>query len=130
MELVPAHPRPQDPRANLESAIQEFEQVLSLEEKNNFRIQATPDALAAVKLASAIDNTGRRRRCVGPRLITFLESVQQFSTIVDTFVSARPEIAALVWGGVKFALSVILNLSFVVRILTSTGCDQCLDLFQ
>lgn len=40
------------------------------------------------------------------RLSTVLQSVQAFSTVVETFVSSHPEIAALVWGSVKLTMLV------------------------
>jgi hypothetical protein len=67
-----------------------------------------PDPAAVFILTAEIDseNAKRRSQCVGIRIFSFLESVQQFSGIVDTFVSSNPAIAALVWGSIKFALLV------------------------
>ncbi|KAG9251495.1 uncharacterized protein F5Z01DRAFT_267855 [Emericellopsis atlantica] len=48
----------------------------------------------------------RKGRGVAARLISVLQSVQAFSSIVDTLVSSKPDIAALVWGSVKLALLV------------------------
>ena len=89
------------PEANLAYALREFEQVLSSEDKVKLRSQKSPEAEAALKLTTLIDNRSNsyRRQCMGPRLITFLESIQQVSQVVDTFVSSHPELAALVWGG-------------------------------
>ncbi len=61
-------------------------------------------------------NATRRSRCVSSRLFGILQSVQDFSTIADTFVSSHPEIAALVWGTVKFTILVCVPFS---RILNS-----------
>jgi hypothetical protein len=71
-------------------------------------LNAVPDAAAVITFTKEIDdeNAKRRSRCVASRLCGILESVQQFSSIVDTFVSSHPEIAALVWGSIKFALLV------------------------
>lgn len=40
------------------------------------------------------------------RLQNTLQFIQQFSGVVDTFVSADPSTAALAWGGVKFTILV------------------------
>lgn len=74
-------------------------------------IAAVPDAAAVIKFTEELDseNAKRRTRCVATRMFTILESVQQFSAIVDTFVSSNPKIAALVWGSVKLALLVSLS---------------------
>ena len=66
---------------------------------------------------------------MGPRLITFLESVQQFSGIVDVFVSSNPQMAALVWGGVKFALLVGFYAT-EEQWLTAVDCKQRFVLLQ
>lgn len=93
----------------LEDALQEFQQTLTGEQKDQLKaINAKPDAGAVVSFTAELDhkNAERRSRGVATRLHRFLESIQQFSTIVDTFVSSKPNIAALVWGSIKFALLV------------------------
>lgn len=113
MALVIANPAMSKPEVSLVQALNDYETILSDEDKIQFHSQGAPDVLAALNLATIIDakNTSQRRQCMGPRLITFLESVQQFSSIVDTFVSSHPDIAALVWGGLKLALLVLISLS-------------------
>ena len=112
MALVVANTALSKPEISLVQALNDYETILSDEDQIQLHSQGTPDVMAALNLATAIDakNTSHRRQCMGPRLITFLESVQQFSSIVDTFVSSHPEIAALVWGGLKLALLVIISL--------------------
>ena len=107
MALVHAESALENPEASLETALNEYETILTPGERKEFRAQTTPDASAAINLTTTIDSNVRRSHCVGPRLITFLESIQQFSTTIDTLVSAHPEVAALIWGGVKVALTVI-----------------------
>jgi hypothetical protein len=69
-----------------------------------------PDATSILTFTAEVDciNAHRRSRCVSSRLFGVLQSLQDFSTIADTFVSAHPEIAALVWGCVKFTILVCL----------------------
>ena len=99
------------PAIALNVALQDFEAILTAEEKVRFTASQAPDSNAAVKLAIEIDhdNASRRGRCLGTRLVRFLESVQQFSDVVGTFVSSDPQVAALVWGGVKLTLLVANN---------------------
>lgn len=40
------------------------------------------------------------------RLEPFLLNLKSLSAIIDTFVSAKPDIAALIWGGIKLTLEV------------------------
>ena len=98
------------PEIKLAQALHDYETILSEEDRSKLHSQGLPDATAAINLTTLIDRkcSSRRSQCMGPRLITFLESIQQFSQIVDVFVSSHPEVAALVWGGVKLALLVII----------------------
>ena len=97
-----------NPDENLAIALREYESVLSADERLQLRNQGVPDATAAIALTTRIDNESGdgRRHCMGTRLTTMLESAQRFSTVVGMFVSSHPEIAALCWGGIKFALLV------------------------
>lgn len=96
MDLALADAELLKPEIQLAQALRDYETILSDEDNN--------------QLTTLINrNCGsRRNQCLGPRLITFLESVQQFYQVVDTLVSSHPEFAALVWGGVKLALLVSL----------------------
>ena len=109
MALMLAKAAPLKAEIELTQALHDYEKILSVEDRRQLRSQGLPDATAAINLTTQIDNqcSSRRSQCMGPRLITFLESIQQFSQVVDVFVSSHPEVAALVWGGVKFALLVI-----------------------
>lgn len=96
------------PEVGLAQALHDYESVLTDQEKIQLYAQGVPTANDALALTNALDEKRKDRRlhCMEPRLITFLESVQQFSNVVETFVSSNPRIAALVWGGVKLALLV------------------------
>lgn len=102
VEVVP------EPEESLRLALRDFQEVLSPEQKHIFTQSGVPDPRAVIVLTTEIDkeNAKRRSRCVAARISSFLESVQQFSSIVDTFIQSNPKIAALVWGGVKVALLV------------------------
>ena len=127
MALVVANSITANPATVISEALSDYETVLSDEEKIQLHSHGPPDAMAAINLATRIDeeNTTHRRRCMGPRLITILESVQQFSTVVDTFVSSNPNIAALVWGGLKLTLLVLstTGLIGVCSLHSSKGCE-------
>ena len=106
MALVQA--KAPDPELALVAALKEYEKVLTVADKQQLHAQTSLDVDSAVKFTALVDSQsgGRRAQCMGPRLMMFLESVQQFSQVVDTFVSSHPEVAGLVWGGVKLALLV------------------------
>ena len=95
--------------------------MLTPEQQNQLReTGAAPDAVAVIRFTADLDseNAKRRSRCVASRLLTVLESIQQFSSIVDTFVQSNPKVAALVWGSVKFALLVCRVTQHLLHILT------------
>ena len=127
MALVLADAAPLKPEIKLAHALHDYETILSDEERKQLQSQGLSDATAAIKFTTLIDRkcSSRRSQCMGPRLITFLESIQEFSQVVDTFASSHPEFAALVWGGVKLALLVRLDF-FLIEILSVTlaGCEQ------
>ena len=105
---------PKGPTSSLGKALNDFQQILSDREKEQFQAQEKPDVSAVINLTTLIDENcnSRRKRCMGARVTAFLESIRYFSAIlsspVDAFVSSHPEVAALVWGGVKLALLVLL----------------------
>ena len=96
MALVQAGTAPLD--IELTQALRSYETCLSAEQRTQLHSEGVPDASAAIELTQRIDNqcSENRRRCIGPRLILFLESVHQFSSVGETFVSSHPETAALV----------------------------------
>ena len=93
----------------LAAAVRQFQ--AELEPTQNVRLLAhssKPDATSILAFTAEVDsiNAHRRSRCVSSRLFGVLQSVQDFTTIADTFISAHPEIAALVWGSVKLTILV------------------------
>jgi len=93
----------------LSGAIKSFQSCLDPEQRTKLEaIEAVPDARAVAVFTYQLDqeNAKRKSRCVAARISPLLESIQQFSGIVETFVSSNQHIAALVWGSVKFVLQV------------------------
>lgn len=93
----------------LNDALQSFKDSSDVEQKTKLQaIKAIPDAQAVSEFTYQLDeeNAKRKSRCVAARVSPLLESIQQFSGIVDTFVSSHPSVAALVWGSVKLVLQV------------------------
>lgn len=96
----------------LQVALREFQNVLNPDQKAQLlALNTTPDAAAVIAFTAEVDeeNAKRSSRCVASRLCDVLQSVQQFSSVVETFVSSHPEIAALVWGSIKLTILVRLH---------------------
>lgn len=96
------------PDGQLQAALNKFEANLAPEQKQHLqKITAVPDTSSIIAFTNLDnENTKRRSRCVATSFSTFLQSIQQFLSVVDTFVSSNPAIPALVWGSVKLAVLV------------------------
>lgn len=93
----------------MQTALDKFQAILTQDQTVHLNnISNKPDANAVINFTTQLDaaNAKRKSRGVANRLYIFLESVQQFAGIVETFVSSNPRLAALVWGSVKFTLLV------------------------
>ncbi|KAI9764860.1 MAG: hypothetical protein M1840_008006 [Geoglossum simile] len=98
----------------LHQALCGFQNILTPDQKRDLLAQTTiPDAAAVIILTADIDNQNakRRSRRIATRLNSFLESVQQFTSVVDPLASPNPNMAALLWGSVKFAILAVSNFS-------------------
>lgn len=93
----------------LEAALADFGSILTDDERKQLQqIKGVPDTSAALIFTAKLDasNLARRGRSIVARAYSMLQSVQQFSAVVDTFVSSHPEVAALVWGSIKLTVLV------------------------
>ena len=94
------------PTKQLENALNDFQRSLSAE--NSAQLHAflttssTPNPQDVLQFTAQVDsdNARRKSRCVASRIQGLVAAVQQFSSIVDTFVQANPT-AALVWASIK-----------------------------
>ena len=89
----------------------EFQQLLSLDQKNLFSsaISATPTPNDVLLLTDEINrkDSSRKSRIFADRMRLFLNSVQQYSSALDTLAQGN-QIAVLVWGSVKLVVQVFL----------------------
>jgi hypothetical protein len=120
--------------SDLQDALNDFQSKLETADRIEFNKQlpgigASPDASAVINLVTKLDraNRARKGRCLASRLHVILESINQFTLVVSTFVSSNPAIAALVWGSVQFTL-VVSTALFATAIETSThGITQACE---
>ncbi len=100
---------PQQPTSPIVAAVKDFRDTLDLSQ------QAEPLAIHGAKVSNAmailaftagVDRTNERRKsqCVSSQLQGIYQSVQQFTSIVGTFVSSNQTIAALLWGSVRLTI--------------------------
>lgn len=103
--------RPSTGTPELQVALDSFKTSLNDQQRQELdSLSAHPDAAAVLQFTTLLDekNAARRSRCIAARVHTVLACIQQFTTVVDTFVSSNPNIAALLWGSVKLTLLVSL----------------------
>ncbi|KAI1809285.1 hypothetical protein GGS20DRAFT_580822 [Poronia punctata] len=96
-----------DTTAVLQAALDEFHSTLTTDDLAELhKIKNVPDTDAVMVFTAQLDmrNATRKGRSFSSRLYTFLQSVGDICKVIDTFISARPEIAALAWGSVKLAM--------------------------
>ncbi|KAJ3547289.1 hypothetical protein NM208_g1594 [Fusarium decemcellulare] len=96
----------------LQDAVTSFRSVLTDEQRLELdRIKSLPDTDAVLVFTAELDLQRRNQKgkSIASRLFTVLQSVRDFSAIVDTLVSSNPSTAALVWGSVKLTMLVIVN---------------------
>jgi len=97
------------PAKPLEDAILAFQGILSDDQRRELHHNKNvPDVDAVLVFTAELDarNRGRKGRSIASNLYSVLQSVRDFSAIVDTFVASHPEVAALVWGCVKLTMLV------------------------
>lgn len=107
------------PEIQLVQAVSEFEAALNSDQKARFhtyRKEEPPNAIDVMRLTAEIDRdeskTRQTRQCVGPRLTSILQSVQQFSTTIDIVIGGGQNlIASAVWGVIKMSLLVLESIS-------------------
>ncbi|KAF5534767.1 NACHT domain-containing protein [Fusarium napiforme] len=104
--------KPREGDQILQNAINSFRTVLTPEQLDEFnRIQSVPDTDAVLVFTAELDlqRQNQRGKSIASRLYPVLQAVHNFTSIIDTFVSSNPTIAALVWGSVKMTMMIMLN---------------------
>ncbi|KAJ3957877.1 hypothetical protein N0V92_005554 [Colletotrichum tropicale] len=102
-----------DSSAILEIALAQFGAILTDDERKKLKSQklGLNDTDAAFKFTLELDELDpvKKGRTFASKLCSFLQIVQSFGQVVDTYVSSHPEVAALIWGSVKLTLVVLIN---------------------
>ena len=118
---------------NLKTALEQFQDSLPLDQRNQFRAIGTPAVSDVISLTDKVNkkDSSRKSRDWAQRTRGILESVQQYSAVVDTFVQANPAISALVWGSIKFVILVASTISTVgTRLIVYAGSVKFLRILR
>lgn len=101
---------------DLESTVARFQAILT--DDDRFRLQglkaSSHDAQSVIIFTAELDglDTNRRGKSIATRLSSFLQMIEQYTKVVDTYISSNPNIAALIWASVR--------LTFLVSNLANT----------
>lgn len=93
---------------NLKEALDEFQRALTDDQRRQLRrMNKVPNVDAVLAFTAELDTKRNARgRSLTSKFYSVLQVVRDFYNVMDTFVSSRPEIAALVWGSVKLTVMV------------------------
>lgn len=98
----------------LQNAINSFRTVLTPEQLTEFDcIESVPETDAFLVFTAELDlrRQNKKGKSIASRLFPVLQAVHSFTSIIDTFISSNPTIAALVWGSVKMTMTVSMRLN-------------------
>jgi hypothetical protein len=93
----------------LSSAVYEFQASLNDERKAQLlALSSVPREIDVLTFTAELDraNAARKRRGVASRFCTILESIQQYSAVMDTYSQVKADTTSLVWGSVKLCIQV------------------------
>ncbi|KAF5647479.1 hypothetical protein F52700_1339 [Fusarium sp. NRRL 52700] len=101
------------PVRKLEATIAGFQAILTDEDRKKLQQLKTTshDSQSIITFTAELDllDKNRRGKSVASRLASFLQTIEQFTPIVDTYIQSNPDIAALIWGSVKLTFLFLAN---------------------
>ena len=113
MALSLAQAAPLKPEIKLAQALSEFEAILTDDQKSKVRtyrgqLPIPTEVTRLTEIDRDANRNRKSRQCVGTRLTSLLQAVQQFSKVVDLIVgSSQSQISGAIWGSVKISLQII-----------------------
>ncbi|KAF5643461.1 heterokaryon incompatibility protein het-E-1 [Fusarium tjaetaba] len=90
----------------LKDAVAHFQAMLTDDDRMRLQgLKKLPhDAQSIIAFTAELDRQrdgNRRGKSIASRLTSFLQIVQQFTPIIDTYIQSNPDISALIWGSIK-----------------------------
>ncbi|PCD32692.1 hypothetical protein AU210_008935 [Fusarium oxysporum f. sp. radicis-cucumerinum] len=97
----------------LERTVAGFQAILTDEDRKKLQQLKTTshDSQSIITFTAELDllDKNRRGKSVASRLASFLQTIEQFTPIVDTYIQSNPDIAALIWGSIKLTFLFLAN---------------------
>ncbi|KAF5590842.1 uncharacterized protein FSUBG_10706 [Fusarium subglutinans] len=109
----PGHDVSAAPVKKLEATIARFQAILSDDDRKKLQQlkMTSHDSQSIITFTAELDLLDKKRRgkSVASRLASFLQTIEQFTPIVDTCIQSNPDIAALIWGSIKLTFMFLAN---------------------
>ncbi|KAJ4113659.1 hypothetical protein NW765_011265 [Fusarium oxysporum] len=98
----------------LENAVAHFQATLTDDDRKRLQgLKNLPhDAQSIIVFTAELDmqqSGNRRGKSIASRLTSFLQIIQQFTPIIDTYIQSNPDISALIWGSIKLTFMFLAN---------------------
>ncbi|KAF5243563.1 hypothetical protein FANTH_8142 [Fusarium anthophilum] len=98
----------------LENAVAHFQATLTDEERKRLKaLNKLPrDPQSIIVFTAELDMQQREKRrgkSIASRLTSFLQVVQQFTPIIDTYIQSNPDISAIIWSSIKLTFMFLAN---------------------
>lgn len=105
----------------LENAVAHFQATLTDEDRKRLKsLNELPhDAHSIIVFTAKLDmqQSGKRRgKSIASRLTSFLQIVQQFTPIIDTYIQSNPHISAIIWSSIKLTFMVCFGRDTLVSV--------------
>ncbi|KAH7168411.1 hypothetical protein DER46DRAFT_552130 [Fusarium sp. MPI-SDFR-AT-0072] len=101
------------PARELERTIAGFQAILNDEDRKKLQQlkMTSHDSQSIITFTAELDllDKNRRGKSVASRLASFLQTIGQFTPIVDTYIQSNPDISALIWGSIKLTFLFLAN---------------------
>ncbi|KAF5558973.1 heterokaryon incompatibility protein het-E-1 [Fusarium mexicanum] len=96
----------------LENAVAHFQATLTDEDRKRLKdLKRLPrDPQSIIVFTAELDMQQREKRrgkSIASRLTSFLQVVQQFTPIIDTYIQSNPDISAIIWSSIKLTFMII-----------------------
>ncbi|KAF5602530.1 hypothetical protein FPCIR_1871 [Fusarium pseudocircinatum] len=96
----------------LENAVAHFQATLTDDDRKRLQgLKELPrDAQSIIVFTAELDmqQSGKRRgQSIASRLTSFLQIVQQFTPIIDTYIQSNPDISAIIWSSIKLTFMIL-----------------------
>ncbi|KAF5707436.1 heterokaryon incompatibility protein het-E-1 [Fusarium mundagurra] len=98
----------------LKDAVAHFQAMLTDDDRMRLQgLKKLPhDAQSIIAFTTELDKQkdgNRRGKSIASRLTSFLQIVQQFTPIIDTYIQSNPDISSLIWGSIKLTFMSLLQ---------------------